>query len=119
MSNAKNIQNVDSDGWTTVVEPFPETFDFQNAGDSIVGVYDSVKQLEQEDLQNPGETRTVNVYTIAHGVDGKKYGVWGGYSIDKAFESIAPGTQVRIVFEGKVGIDGGKRSVKQFTVQTR
>jgi len=114
---ADNIAEVDDSGWKIVVEPFPETFPFENMGDTLTGFYASVKDVEQDDLNNPGDKRMVKVYTID--ANGKKWGVWGSYNVDLAFEDIAPGTEVRITYNGTVDIDNGRRSVKQFVIQTR
>jgi len=111
------LKDTENDGWQTVVEPFPETFPFDKPGDTLAGFFESAKEVEQEDMNNPGEKRMATVYTIRQGE--KKFGVWGSYNIDEAFAKIPPGTEVRIVFDGKVPIDGGKRTVKQFTVQAR
>jgi hypothetical protein len=114
---AGNVKDVGSGDWKTIVEPYPETYPFDTEGSSVTGVFESVKQVEQDDMNNPGEKRMANMYTIVDGE--KKWGVWGSYNIDEAFKQIHPGETVRIVFDGKVPIDGGRRTVKQFTVMTR
>ncbi len=114
---AGNVKDVGSGDWKTIVEPFPETFPFNNEGDALVGVYESSKEVEQDDMNKPGEKRMTTVHTIADGE--KKWGVWSSYNVDLAFAKIHPGETVRIIFDGKVAIDGGKRTVKQFTVQTK
>lgn len=117
--SAKNVQDVpEGQGWKTVVEPFPETFDFANVGVTLEGFYESFKEIEQPDMNDPGETRIAKVYTVRDEA-GKKWGVWSSHSIDLAFKEILPGSEVLIRFDGKVAIDGGRRSVKQFTVMSR
>jgi hypothetical protein len=101
--------------WSNVVEPYPDTVNFENVGDSIEGVYESKREVEQDDLANPGKKRLVSVYTIVDST-GKKHGVWGSWAIDKAMEEIVPGTEVRITYDGKVDLDGGKK-FRKFLVQ--
>lgn len=117
---AKNAANVDTteDGWETVVEPFAPTWDFDENG-TLVGIFVNHRVVEQPDMNNEGEMRDANVYEITNAGDGEKYSVWGTYAIDEAFKTIPKGNQVRIIFEGKVPIDGGKRTVNQFRVQTK
>lgn len=113
MSPAKAV---DESGWETVVEPYPETFEFKNAGDTLTGVYESVKELEQEGLD--GNPRIAKVYTIIDS-NGHKWGVWGNYNVDLGMESVEKGSMVRFEFLGKVPIDNGARTVNQFDIKTK
>lgn len=113
-----NLREVDDTGWKTVVEPFPESFPFKVEGDTLIGVYKSVREVEQDDIQNKGQKRLVNVYTVEDG-DGKKWGVWGSHNVDLAFADISPESEVRIQYIGTVEIDNGARTVKQFLIQSR
>lgn len=115
--NADNVATTD-DGWDTVVEPYAPTWDFEANG-TLVGTYLKSREVEQPDMNDPNEKRIANVYEIARADDGEKYSVWGTYAIDEAFQTIPVGNAVRIIFEGKVPIDGGKRTVNQFRVQTK
>lgn len=114
MAQAKNISAGTEGEWKTIVEPFPESWNFKE-NPVLVGVYQSKKELEQDGLD--GNPRMVWVYTIE--ANGTKYGVWGSYNINAGLADIEPGTEVRIQYDGTVKIDNGARSVKQFTIQTR
>jgi len=120
-TGAKNVQPGTEEEWDTVVAPYGPTFPFENEGDTLTGTYLSVKQVEQDDMANPGEKRMANVYAIRSDADGTEYSVWGTFAIDDAFADgkIVEGQTVRIVFNGKIPIDNGKRSVNQFTVQVK
>lgn len=112
---ARNVTEGTEQEWTTKVEPFPATWDFESNA-VLQGVFESKKELEQDALD--GGKRMVWVYTIRTS-DGEKHGVWGSYNIDQGMQDLEPGTEVRITYEGTVKIDNGARSVKQFVIQTR
>ena len=114
-SQATNINEVTDEGWETVVEPYSETFSFTNEGDTLIGTYLSKREVEQEGLD--GKPRQVNVYEIQD-TSGKKWSVWGSAMIDMAFETIAEGKAVKIVYEGTAALDGG-RSVNRYTVLSK
>jgi hypothetical protein len=115
---AENVDTgVSESEWSTVAEPYPPTFLFKNEGDSLVGTYYETKTVEQDSLDGSG-IRNARIYLIQSD-DGAKHSVWGTYSLDQAFDSLNLGDYVRVVFDGKVPIDNGARSVNQFTVQVR
>lgn len=114
-TKADNVHVVDDEGWETVVEPYADTFEFESEGNSLMGIYNGSRTIEQEGLD--GQPRTVNIYEVTDN-GGKKWSVWGSAMIDTAFESIAPGNAVKITYEGKADLDGG-RTVKRFTVQSK
>lgn len=113
MAKAANVSG--SEGWDTVVEPYPPSWTPENEGEMLQGVFESVKTIQQDGLD--GLPRDVNIYTIVT-PDGKR-AIWGSYAIDLAFESIHQGQEVRVIYEGKVTINNGAQTVKQFTVQTK
>lgn len=115
---ARNVDEIASDSeWETVVEPYADTWDF-DASPVLIGSYVGSRQVEQDDLNNPGEKRMANVYEIEDASEGKKYSVWGTYAIDEAFPKITVGSIVRIEYHGKTDLDGG-RTVRKFTVQSK
>lgn len=118
MAKAENVVQQE-EGWETLVQPFGETFPFEEDGDTLTGEFVNKKMVEQEDLNNPGNTREAPVYEIVSAEDGKLYSVWGSYALEEAFNAIEPGKTVRIIYHGKTSIDGGRRSVKKFTVQVK
>lgn len=106
-------------GWTTVVEPFADSFVFDEDNSTLEGVYEGVRQVEQKDLNaKEGEDtkRLVNAYTVVESATGDKFTVWGSYSIDEAMPKIPIGSLVRIAWEGKADLDGG-RTVNKYRVQ--
>lgn len=117
---AKSASNVveTEDGWETVVEPYGETFPFTESGSTLIGTFVSKREVEQDDLNRPGEKRMANVYEIAD-ADGKKWSVWGSYAIDEGFKDVAEGELVRIIYHDTIKIQNGAQEVKQFTVQKR
>lgn len=115
---ASNVNAVDEQGWETVVEPYGETYSFETAGDTLIGTYKGSKSVDTEDLNNPGETREQTVYEIVD-ENGKLWSVWSSHNVDVGMEAASPGQMVRIRFDGKVPIDGGKKSVKQFTIAVK
>lgn len=116
--SAKNVtRNASDEEWTTVAEPYGDTWDF-DANPVLIGTYNGSREVEQDDLNNPGEKRMANVYEIAALDDGEKYSVWGTYVLDEAFAKIPTGNIVRIEFQGKTEIGGG-RTVRKFTVATK
>lgn len=116
---AENVSSVtDSDGWETVVEPFGETYSFETEGDTLTGTYTGFSKVMTDDLNNPGEKREQTVYEIVD-ENGKKWSVWSSFNIDAALSDLDPNTMVRIRYDGKVEIDNGKRTVKQFTVSVK
>lgn len=117
-SKAQNVATNASDSeWETVVEPYADTWNFDK-NPELIGTYVNSREVEQDDLNNPGEKRMANVYEIVDAAEGNKWSVWGTYAIDEAFPQIAIGSTVRIVFEGKSDIGGG-RTVRKFTVQSK
>src|SRR4029077_20138228 len=72
---AANVQPVTDDGWETVVEPFGETAEFKEPGDTLIGTYKSSKQVETDDLNNPGEKRNQTLYELED-ENGKLWSVW-------------------------------------------
>lgn len=118
---AKPAENVSANAtdseWNTVAEPYAPTWDFDQ-NPELIGTFNGVRTVEQDDMNNPGQKRDANVYEILAADSGEKVSVWGSYVIDEAFAGIEPGTVVRIVFHGEEQIKGG-RSVKKFTIQTR
>jgi len=118
MADAKNVTKGNETEWETVVEPFGETWDFSK-NTVLIGTYRSVKIVQLPDLNKPNEMRDSNVYEIEEATTGEKVSVWGNYAIDEAFTEIAPGTVVRIEFQGKIKINGGAQEVNQFVVQTK
>jgi hypothetical protein len=115
---APNVQPVDDAGWETVVEPFGETATFENPGDTLIGTYKSKKEVETDDLNNPGEKRNQMVYEI-EGENGKLWSVWESYNVQQGMEKASVGDLVRIKFVNKVPIDNGKRTVKQFEIAVK
>ena len=101
--------------WSTVVEPFPESFLFNDVGDVLEGKFDSRREVEQDDLAHPGKKRMAPVYTIVD-ADGKSWSVWGCWAIDSAMEKIDLDKVVRITYDGKAPLDGG-RTFRKFLVQ--
>ena len=118
VDQASNVQSVDDEGWETVVEPYGETYAFENAGDTLTGTYKGSKEVDTEDLNNPGETRAQTVYEIVD-ENGKLWSVWSSFNIEQGMEAANPNDMVRIRFDGKVPIDNGKRSVKTFTIAVK
>lgn len=114
-TQAENIEQVNDEGWETVVEPYADTFVFDNEGDTLIGTYVNKREVEQTGLD--GEPREVNVYEITDN-SGKKWSVWGSAMLDMAFESIELNKAVKIVYEGTAALDGG-RSVNRFTVLSK
>ena len=118
LSPAKNVTQSDSDaGWTTVAEPYGDTWDFSK-NPVLVGTYESTRTVEQDDLNNPGEKRDANVYEIVTADDGTKVTVWGSFIIDEAFQKIPVGSEVRIEYVGKAELQGG-RSVNKYKIASR
>lgn len=133
MANAaKNVdKNAVEGDWDSVVEPYADTWDFDKSP-VLVGTYLASRQVEQDDLNNPGQKRMANVYEIESGTDGEKYSVWGTFAIDVAFlgdlqedgsrkatgKEVQIGNQVRFEYQGKANLEGGK-TVRKFVVQTR
>ena len=116
-NKAGNVTQGTDDEWETVVEPYADTWNFDD-NPILIGTYTGSREVEQDDLNNPGEKRMANVYEIVDGSDGNKWSVWGTYALDEAFTKIAIGSTVRILFEGKADIGGG-RTVRKFTVQSK
>ena len=115
---APNVESVDDEGWETVVEPYGETYTFETEGDTLTGTYKGSKIVATEDLNKPGEMRDQTVYSVVD-EQGKEWSVWASHNIDAGLENVNPGDMVRIRFDGKVSIDSGKRSVKQFTIAVK
>jgi hypothetical protein len=99
----------------TVAAPYPQTFPFENPGDSLEGVYKEVRAVSQDDLTNPGQKVDRNCYTITDDA-GKDWSVWASAAIEEGMASVVVGNYVRIEFVDKIELDGGK-SFKQFIVQ--
>lgn len=116
MAKAENMNQVDESAWTTQIEPYADTFPFDNPGDSVTGQFVGVRELEQEGLD--GQPRMVKVYEIQELDSEKKWSVWGSAMIDMGMETVNQGQLVRITFEGKKDLDQG-RTVKTFCVQSQ
>lgn len=108
----------DEEGWETVVEPFGETYSFETPGDVLIGTFLGSKTVQTEDLNEPGKMRDQTVYDIEDS-NGKKWSVWSSFNIDAGLSKVAPGNLVRIQYQGKVDIDNGRRSVKQFAIAVK
>jgi len=114
MATARNVtESFDDSEWEVKVEPFPETFQFKNPGDTLTGVYKATKQTEQKAIN--GGTRMVDIHTITDS-DGKDWGVWGNWAVDEAFKSIVIGQTVRLIFNGKEEIHEGAQTVNKFEI---
>lgn len=118
---AKTADNVtettDDSGWETVVEPFGETFPFENDGDTLIGTLTGKKEVETDDLNNPGQKRTQIVFDITD-ENGKKWSVWESHNL-KALSDLEDGTFVRIEFKGKVPSSKPGQTVKRFSVAAK
>src|SRR5215469_13610853 len=97
------VKPVDDSEWEVTHEPFPETFNFERAGDTLIGTYKGSKTVAQTGLD--GNPRDAIVYSLQD-TDGKDWGIWGNYSLDQAFADIKSGTMCRVEFLGKIPIDG-------------
>lgn len=115
---ADNVATGTESEWETVVEPFGESWDFTK-NPVLIGTYNSNKEIELDDTQNPGKKRMSKVYEVETVDTGEKVSVWGTFAIDQAFEQIEPGTIVRIEHKGKIPIHNGAQTVNQFVVQTQ
>lgn len=113
-TRGKNVSEVDHDEWAIAVEPFPETYSFENPGDTCQGKYLNSKTITQDGLD--GNPREVQIHTLED-ENGKKWGIWGSYNIDEAWKKIEPGMMVRVTYVDTVKIDNGARTVKQFDVR--
>lgn len=116
MATAKNVQATD-EGWETVAEPYGDSWDFDK-NPILIGLYTGRRTVEQPDLNNEGSMRDANVYEITEATSGDKVSVWGTYVLDEAFGNMAHDTQVRISYQGKVDLSGG-RSVRKFKVDKK
>ena len=117
MTPASNLKSATNDEeWEVKVEPFPETYSFENPGDMLVGTYTHSKTIEQEGLD--GNPREVTIYTLEDS-NGKKWGVWESWAISEAFKTIQKGDLVRVIYEGTEKIDNGARTVKKFNVASK
>ena len=114
-TKAENITEVTDEGWETGVEPYADTFSFENEGDTLIGTYVNKRQVEQEGLD--GNPRLANIYEVVDPA-GKKWTVWGSYNIDEAFEKIELNKAVKIVYEGTAKAKEG-RTVNRFTVLSK
>lgn len=115
---AENVQPVDDAGWETVVEPFGETAEFKDEGDTLIGRYKGSKEVMTDDLNNPGEKRNQTLYEIED-ENGKLWSVWESYNVAQGMQNVAKDDLVRIKFVNKVPIDNGARSVKQFEIAVK
>lgn len=114
-------QNPDEE-WEDVGTGLGTQWDFNSSG-PLIGSFIGSTVKETDDPQNPGQKRDTTAYLFD--VDGRKYFVWDSYSLNEAFAeadstangpAIQIGTRLRISYEGKVDIGGG-RSMKQYRVQ--
>ncbi len=122
-NSASNIhESVNDDGWKTVVEPYGDTWDFDK-NPVCIGQYLSKREVEQDDMNNPGTMRMANVYELvtpgsSDSRTDEKVSVWGTYILDEAFAKIEVGKFVRIEYTGKVDLKGG-REVRKFKVSVK
>jgi hypothetical protein len=107
--------------WTTVEKPYDpdNTTDWKptTEGEVITGRYTYKNTVSLDDDNNPGSKREGLVYEITK-KDFAKFSVWGGFSLDRGMEKVPMNAMVRITYNGKRDIPGG-RTVKEFTVQYR
>jgi len=115
---ADNVSSVSDDQWETVVEEYGETFSFVDPGDTLIGEYQGSKVVQTQDLNNPQEMRDQTVYDFID-ENGKRWSVWSSYNIDQGLSGVNPGQTVRLEYVGKVEIDSGRRSVKQFRIAVK
>lgn len=83
--------------WAVVPRVIPDqvpAFQFLKKGDTLIGVYQSVKA-------DVGKNHS-NLYTITEEPSGEEFVVWGCKVLDNRFASIPMGSLVKIVFEGRV-----------------
>jgi|SRR5882672_151862 len=115
---ASNVDFASSDSdWSTLVKPYGASWNFEE-NPVFVGTYLSTRTVELEDLNELGKMRATPVHAFVD-ANGEEFSIWSSYNIDMAIENVSPGTMMRIRFEGKVPVDGGKRTVKQFTIQSK
>lgn len=114
---AENVIPVDDDGWETLVEEYGETWNPDEPGTELIGVFTGRKTIDFPDEDEPNGTRQVDVYEVKD-QSGKKWSVWSSYNIDLAFEQCRPGDTVRLVFVGKENLDRGK-TVKKYRISRK
>lgn len=103
MSNDNEWQEVGGGAQT-------EMWDEQAGDKTIIGKLVNIKK-------NIGKNHS-NIYELDLG-DKKIIGVWGSTVLDSRFETIEVGTDVKIVYNGKLQGKDSRGAYKNYTVSTR
>jgi hypothetical protein len=89
-----------------VVTGFGTSVDFKELGQTVEGIFMKCRK----DVGTYGSS--VYMINTSEGL----VSVWGGCQLDEAFESIQEGATVKIVFQGKVPIEGTKKTINNYDV---
>lgn len=118
---AKDTTNPD-EGWETVESGLGEEWDFDKG--PLVGTAIGVEIIELPErswTENSDGTirKDAKAWKFNLADDGSEVFIWESYQLTEKLKDVGPGDAVRIFYEGQREIDGGKRRVKQYKVQTR
>ena len=95
--------------WEKVEQTPSEIWEYEKEGDELVGTYN-----DKEINVGPNESTLLSIKT-EEGITK----VWSNSVLDTQFKEIELGTDVRIVYEGKVTSDKTGREYKNFSVYTK
>lgn len=95
--------------WDTVAQEAGTRIVFDTIGDSFIGRYNGYRTVETAD----GENFKVLTWT---GTDGEPYETNAGYSLEQAFEDLAPGVITRVTYVKDVPT-GQASPMKSFRVE--
>lgn len=119
---APNPSPTDDEGWETVETGLGEEWDFDKNG-PLVGTIIGTREVDLPEHkwteQADGIRKTAKAWTFQTGDTGEEVFLWESYQLTEKLKDVGTGDAVRIFFEGMREIDGGRRRVKQYKVQTR
>lgn len=107
------------------IQPFTEPRQMAE-GEEIVGFYGGANEIEvpaRDDdndesvttLPNGKRVRRALLHEIRDTPEGEPYGIWGSAVLDKRLSEAAAGSRVKIRYEGKQELDGG-RTARRYRV---
>ncbi len=111
-ATAKNP--VDEGQWEEI-DPFTQPIDLEE-GEEFTALYMGANELSVPDPNGAeGDTRVSLLHEFQTSKDSEPFGLWGSAVLDKRLAEAPIGSRVRVLYEGKQNLDGG-RTARRYRV---
>lgn len=98
------------------IQPFTQPIDMVE-GSEFAAYYRGANELSVPDpnAETPDGKRVSLLHEFSETPDGEPFGLWGSGGLDKRLAEVPNGSFVRVLYEGKTDLDGG-RTARQYRV---